>query len=206
MGLTLRRKRGSRPDLRRLIVEQIDCVIEGAEVSLAACSTEGARSKARQQMRSIEHAGDRCRKRVIERMGKSLTTHLEREDIFRASRSIDDVLDNLRDFVRELTLWNVPASSALIRAIEPVGASLRALRVGAAETDFGQARDKCLEGRKLAGTIRRQYQEGLAELFSGELTMDTIKTRESVRRLDVVGLRLMEAADAVLDGLVKRSL
>lgn len=206
MRFTVKRNTFKRPDLRSLIVEQIDCVLKGAEVALSACSGFGVKTKYRSQMRSIEHAGDRCRKRVIERMGTSLTTHLEREDIFRASRSIDDVLDNLRDFVRELVLWNVPASATLVRAIEPVSSSLRALKTGAAEPDFSLARDKCLEARKLAGTIRRQYQEGLAEIFDGELTMDTLKTRESVRRLDVIGLRLAEAADAVLDGLVKRSL
>ena len=34
-----------------------------------------------------------------------LVTPVDREDLFRLSRSIDDVLDNLRDFVREWDLY-----------------------------------------------------------------------------------------------------
>lgn len=36
--------------------------------------------------------------------------------------------------------------------------------------------------------------------------MDTLKTRELLRRLDVVGLRPAEGADALLDGLIKRAI
>ena len=42
-------------------------------------------------------------------------------------------------------------------------------------------------------------------LFAADdVTMDLIKRRELLRRLDVVGLRLIEAVDALSDGLLKR--
>jgi uncharacterized protein len=58
--------------------------------------------------------------------------------------------------------------------------------------------------KKSANEIRRLYDAELGRLFRGELTMDVIKVRELLRRLDVVGLRLNEAADVLSDAAVKR--
>jgi hypothetical protein len=44
----------------------------------------------------------------------------------------------------------------------------------------------------------------LAKLYAGELSVETLKARDLLRRLDVVGLRLNEAADFLLDASVKR--
>jgi hypothetical protein len=45
----------------------------------------------------------------------------------------------------------------------------------------------------------------LVDLFAADdVTMELIKRRELLRRLDVVGLRLIEAVDALSDGLLKR--
>jgi uncharacterized protein len=87
----------------------------------------------------VEHRGDRARGGFVH----ALAPPLDREDLFRVSRSVDDVLDNLRDFARELELFAVSDVAML-------------------------------------------------------------KRRELLRRLDVVGLRLGEAADALADGAVKR--
>ena len=56
-----------------------------------------------------------------------------------------------------------------------------------------------------AGQVRRLYQQKLAELLNEPLDNETLKRRELLRRLDVVGLRLGEAADALADGVLKRS-
>ena len=48
-----------------------------------------------------------------------LVAPIDREDLFRLSRSIDDVLDNLRDFVREwglLTLEDAHGFAGLLGA------------------------------------------------------------------------------------------
>lgn len=61
-----------------------------------------------------------------------------------------------------------------------------------------------LGARKEANQVRRMYQEGLASVVDNEITSEVIKRRELLRRLDVVGLRLGEAADALADGIMKR--
>ena len=61
-----------------------------------------------------------------------------------------------------------------------------------------------LASKKSANEIRRQYDVELARLFRGKLTIDVVKSRELLRRLDVVGLRLNEAADRLSDAAIKR--
>ncbi|MGW8557888.1 DUF47 domain-containing protein [Streptomyces tubercidicus] len=194
-----------RTRIRDLLVAQIDYAEQGADLAQRACAGATAAQPLRAAMSRIEHKGDAARAALIDRMAASLTTPLEREDLFRVSRSIDDVLDNLRDLVREVAVWEVHPSGTMAEAVEPVKTSLRSLSAAASEGDLQAARHRCLDARKAAGRLRRCYQEGLAEIFDQELTMETLKQREVMRRLDIIGLRLAEAADALLDGLVKRS-
>ncbi len=63
----------------------------------------------------------------------------------------------------------------------------------------GAARDAKHENR-----TRSAYHEEMARLLGGELTMRAIGDRELLRRLDVAGLRLGEAADALASGGLKR--
>src|SRR5690606_27562540 len=75
---------------------------------------------ARQRMREIEHRGDECRHTTVNRLSSAFANPIDREDLFRLSRSIDDVLDNLHDFVRELDLFAVqphPLLAGLLTAI-----------------------------------------------------------------------------------------
>ncbi len=44
----------------------------------------------------------------------------------------------------------------------------------------------------------------IAELLVGEVDVQMLRQRELLRRLDVVGLRFGEAADALADGSLKR--
>lgn len=77
------------------------------------------------------------------------------------------------------------------------------LAMAAEGTDM---RKYCLEASKESARVRRAYESGLATVYTGEITMDTLKTRDLLRRIDVIGLRLGESSDAILDGLVKRGL
>jgi hypothetical protein len=61
-----------------------------------------------------------------------------------------------------------------------------------------------LSSTRSANEIRRLYDVELGRLFRGKLTMEVMRSRELLRRLDVVGLRLNEAADRLSDAAVKR--
>lgn len=188
------------------IGDQLCATQAGAELVRQLVSGETDAATAREAMSEIEHRGDASRVRLVEELTRTLVTPIDREDLFRLSRSIDDVLDNLRDFVREMDLFAVGSIAAYVTAIQGVIDGVDALErsVGYLPKDCRGAAFSALAAKKSASSVRRAYQEGTAQLFTGEIDAGVIKKRELLRRLDIVGLRLGEAADALADGATKR--
>lgn len=203
----LARALNRRPDatLVDLLRRQVASAIEGVRVAREAVSGDLALERARADMARVEHEGDRRRSDAVTRLASAFANPIDREDLFRLSRSIDDILDNLQDFIRELALFDVepaPGQDAMLKAIG-VGLADLDEAIAAIARDPVQIRARSLAVRK--NEVRRLYQEAVAETLSGTIDASSLKNRELLRRLDVVGLRLGEAADALADGAVKRS-
>jgi uncharacterized protein Yka (UPF0111/DUF47 family) len=164
-------------------------------------------SAARQRMNEVEHDGDGSRGDLVAELSAALTTPIDREDLYRLSRSVDDVLDNLRDFVRETDLYGVAPDPDGTPLLEAVAEGLRTLdsAVDLMLDRPHEVTDASLLAHKQAGRVRQLYQTTMARLLDGDITNATLKQRELFRRLDVVGLRLAECADALSDAMLKRS-
>ena len=198
-----------RPDAELVgaLREQVAVTVEGVDLTLALVNGEVPIADARQRMREIEHRGDECRHTTVNRLSSAFANPIDREDLFRLSRSIDDVLDNLRDFVREWDLFDVSTKDPYIGLLDATARALEDLH-GAVQI-IGRDPKKltsrtALATKKSANEIRRLYDEELAKLFQRKLSMKVLKIRELLRRLDVVGLRLNEAADVLADAAIKR--
>ncbi|ABK53307.1 hypothetical protein Acel_1535 [Acidothermus cellulolyticus 11B] len=83
---------------------------------------------ARERMREIEHHGDQKRGELIAALASALTTPIDREDLFRFSRMVDDVLDGLRDFVRETDLYRLAGQESVTPVLDAVIEGLQTLR------------------------------------------------------------------------------
>lgn len=187
------------------LVGQLEATKEGAR--LAQQMVGGlARAEAHARMEKIEHDGDTERSRLVDVLSHSLATPIDREDLFRLSRSIDDVLDTLRDFVRESHLYRISDQSRFAPILESVIVGIDSLEtaVQALTEHPSSVTRSALDAKKAGGAIGRLYQYEIAHLFASEMTAERMKTRELVRRLEIVGLRLGEAADALADGAMKR--
>src|SRR5690348_5943603 len=190
-----------------LVVDQIGTASEGALLARRMVVGELTPANARAQMATVEHVGDQQRAALVAALSASLTTPIDREDLFRMSRYVDDVLDELRDFVRESDLYDLPDQStvapvldALVEGLETLSAALRLTveRKSAAAVTT-------IRSEESGNRVRQLYQLELAELFRKPLDVELMKRRELLRRIDVVGIRLGEAADALADGMMKRS-
>lgn len=192
-----------------LVARQIDATLEGAflvrDVVTSGEAIESA--SAREQMRVIEHKGDDQREQLVTELSRALVTPIDREDLFRLSRSIDDVLDNLRDFLREWDLYGMNSTGTFGSLLDAVIEGVTELRqaVSSLAIQPSKVAHGALASKKAGNKIRRLYQFEMARLFERELSMDVLKRRELLRRLDVVGLRLGEAADYLADASIKRS-
>lgn len=188
------------------LTAQLDATAKGVDLAADLASGRLAPHEARTGMAEIEHEGDRRRAALVAELSATLTTPIDREDVYRFSRSVDDVLDNLRDLVRETDLFGMPGDPADLPALDAVREGLAALREAVAHLvdDPRQVQARALAARKAAGRVRREYQTSVARLFRQELTADTLRRRELLRRLDVIGLRLNAAAADLSDALLKR--
>jgi hypothetical protein len=197
---------GGAPALIAILDRQLGEAITACELARSVSQGKIAVAEAHEQIAEIEHRGDTLRGKLVSQLTGVLVTPIDREDLFRLSRSIDDVLDNLRDFVREWDLYGIEASDAYVSLLDATASGLEDLRQ-AVQTITHDPRDtsqSALACKKSANEVRRQYDAEVGCLFHGELAMDVIKARELLRRLDVVGLRLNEAADVLADAAVKR--
>lgn len=192
-------------DVVDALLGQLQAVREGVELA-SRMVTGLARATARTRMEQLEHDGDDARARLVEVLSQSLATPIDREDLFRVSRSIDDVLDSLRDFVRESDLYHVTDQSRFVPILEVVGAGIDSLGTAVrALPGHPDALTKgALDAKKAGTAIGRLYQYGIADLFAGEMSAERMKTRELLRRLEIVGSHIATAADALADGAMKR--
>ncbi len=160
---------------------------------------------AHERMAAVERRGDTMRGELVARLSGVLVAPIDREDLFRLSRSIDDVLDNLRDFIREWDLYEIKAATSYLGLLDATAGGIADLQL-AVQAIANDPKDvkTALASKESAGEIRRLYDIELGRLFRGKLTMEVVKCRELLRRLDVVGLRLNEAADRLSDAAVKR--
>ncbi|AQZ71403.1 hypothetical protein BKM31_56955 [[Actinomadura] parvosata subsp. kistnae] len=193
--------------LTEALLGQLKATKEGAWLAMAMIGGEVGRTGAHEQMRAIEHLGDEERARLIDELKTALVTPIDREDLFRLSRSIDDVLDSLRDFVRESHLYRVPDQIRFTPMLDQVIVGIEALEEavrGLASRPSVVSHD-ALEAKKAGGAIRRMYQYEISRIFSDEkITANAMKERELVRRLEIVGVAIGDAADAIADGAMKR--
>ncbi len=196
--------------LERELVDRLHGQVEAAQrgVVLARSAAVGHADTVElsARMDAAEREGDDERAALVATLSAALMTPFDREDLFRVSRSIDDVLDNLRDFVRELALLGV-RDPGFVPILDAVDACLADLDTAVMRlvTDRPGLVGAALDASKTSNQVRKRYQEQLAALLdSPEVTPEVLKRRELLRRLDVVGLRLGEATDALADGAVKR--
>jgi len=133
-------------------------------------------------------------------------TPVDREDLFRLSRSIDDVLDNLRDFSRELELYRPPDVRSFLPLLHVIGGALDALHDSVRSLADGPDAivDAARRSDHAASAVRREFELAIARALDRASDEGALRERELLRRLDVVGLRLGEAADALGDGGLKR--
>ncbi|MER5323942.1 DUF47 domain-containing protein [Streptosporangium roseum] len=190
-----------------LVRRQVAVVRAGAVLARSTATGEIERSAARTRMAEVEHEGDAARAELVRVLRRVLATPVDREDLFRISRSVDDVLDHLRDYVRETDLFGPDDLGFAVEPLQAVIDGLDELENAVLKMieDPGSVTVAVLATRKACSRVRQLYQTRLTELFSGPLEMDTLRGRELLSRLDAVGRRLGEAADALADAMLKRS-
>lgn len=204
ISIRLRRKSESKKgSVQELLVRQVAVAQQALRLGSDVLSRVRDAQESRGKMRHIEHQGDDARINLSERVNVAVTVPLEREDLVRASRALDDITDTLRDMVREAAKWDLHTGSWSRGLLDPAHEALEGLQEAILATG-PQSRDAALRARSFSGQLRRNYQQGMTEVFRQELSMEMLKRIEILKRVDQVGLLLAATSDAIVDGVVKR--
>lgn len=188
------------------LIAQIDNAGRAIAVVLEAVRGEDL-SAVFEQLVEVEDHGDTLRDELIDLLARTLSAPIDREDLFRLSRSVDDVLDDLRDFARELHLYGTGDASRYAPLLEVLEQGIPELAHAVEQlvSDPPQVVQSARAAKKWSSAVRKRYQEQVAELLAGPVDAEMLRNRELLRRLDVVGLRLGTATDALADGSLKRT-
>lgn len=198
------RGRGSR-QLRGPLGAQMQAGVRIADVLLDAIAGRGLAGLDVDRIEAIEEEADHQRDEVLLRLSRLLSTPIDREDLFRLSRSLDDVVDNLRDFAIEVERYGVHDETLFTAPLEALRTGCRSLARALEKLDVDpETLAATARAAKHDNATRDAFHEQMERLLAGELTMDTLRDRELLRRLDVAGLRLGEAADILAGGALKR--
>jgi hypothetical protein len=201
------RRRGGDSDFLKLLAEQAQKTQEGLE-ALESYAKGGGPEEARRVVQ-LEREEDELRRVLIDELNRTFVTPIDREDIFKLSRAIDDVLDYAYSTVDEMTLLGVGPSlhvqkmaSVLREAAEELSLAVRYLKGRPAIANDHAVRAKTLENQ--AETL---YREALVDLFKQVSAVEDVvyilKMREVYRHLSNAADRGDEAANIIGDIVVK---
>ena len=195
-----------------MLLAAVDKASEGAALVERTASGDLTAAQAFDLMYDVEHQGDELRRQLVLLMNRSLITPIDREDLNRLSNSIDTVLDTLRDC---LSLWRefemgkspviLPVAVVIVQALFHFRAAIEIV-----VESPGSIASKSLDAKKAGiNPVRKTHDVQLAALYRMPISecSQTLKdqTRDLLRRLDVVGLRLTETANYLADAAVKRA-
>jgi predicted phosphate transport protein (TIGR00153 family) len=159
-------------------------------------------------MREHEHVGDTVTHRILRQLNTSFVTPFDREDIYRLSAALDDVVDAMEaaaDFIVLADIGTLPKAMAQQIAL---------LQRASAETADAMSRLATLknlepywiEVNRLENEADRVYRKLLSKLFSGDYdALQTMKLREVADELEAAADALEHVAHAVESIAVKES-
>lgn len=192
------------PDFHRLLNDQCSLVVDAMDVFVTFMET-GDAAKA-QEVRRLEHEGDKLKARNIDVLNRAFSTPFDREDIYRAIMSIDAVLNYAKTTVREMEILGVAPDTDMLDMARLLHQGSIALESGFAglKTSPSDAEQDATAVRKTERRTEKVYRRAIAKLFDPKHYIEelTLQRREPGSDLSVL-LDSMEQAEcrAIVTGL-----
>jgi predicted phosphate transport protein (TIGR00153 family) len=158
-----------------------------------------------QQIVDAEHEGDSARRLLIDDLNKTFITPIEREDIFSLSRTVDDILDITKSAVEEFSIYKLSPNDFLKSISCKIKESVEHLHqaISLLKEHPAVSIEKCTSAKDEVDEVEELYYKALAELAESEDVKYMFKMREIYKHLLQVSLRADDAANIILDIIVK---
>lgn len=154
--------------------QSADNLRDAANLYAQLAGTKSAQEMAtiREEIKKLEHIGDKLTHTIFEELNRSFITPFDREDIYSLTKSMDDVLD-LMDHVSDiLVLYQVPTlEDGMVmlldvtrRAINDIHKSVHSLR----NMNYDKIREQIISVHNLENEGDRLYRHFLGKLYAEE--------------------------------------
>ncbi|SDT73018.1 DUF47 domain-containing protein [Jiangella sp. DSM 45060] len=155
---------------------------DGVRLLSEALASDADRADLAVRLKEVEHQGDEHTHDIIRRVNSTFVTPFDREDIYRLSSALDDVLDDVDAALDLMVLYRVgelPSGvgdlvDVLARAAELTAEAMPRLRTPSELTDYW------IEVNRLENQADQDYRRLLARIFSGEYDALTVHKLKDV--------------------------
>ena len=122
-----------------------------------------------QQIKGLEHTGDRLTHEVVDLLNRTFVTPFDRDDMYRLSTALDDVCDHVDDAAEKVTGYGIhDVHPQAVEQARVIHRSATKLADAVACLDgFKDARRQLIELRELEDEGDRIARSAIAGLFSG---------------------------------------
>lgn len=169
--------------------------VEGAKLLARVCASGVDRRALTAPIRDLEHKGDDITHEVINRLNATFVTPFDREDIYKLTGELDDVMDLIEATADLLTLYGIEelpeetllAVDILVRACEAAALAMPKLK------SMKGLNEHWIEIDRLENEADQLYRKTVARLFDGSYDALT------VMKLKDVADQIEAAVDAIED-------
>ena len=210
------------PDFYGLIGAQAEQVCQSMDVFVKFMETGDM--EIGNEVRAKEKEGDELKAKHMEILNHAFATPMDREDIYRAIVTIDEILNYAKTTVREIEALGIQPDHHMSLMTQALRNGCFALRDGYAKLSSqpAEAEAHATAARKAERTIEKLYRAALAQLFNAERQVEALsqkaenaevqamtyvievfKRREVYRHLSNAADRLAHAASVLRDIVVQ---
>jgi hypothetical protein len=186
-----------------------DNLLDGAHaLDALVTGTKAERDGRAKELRDLEHRGDDRTHDILREVNSTFVTPFDREDIYRLTSRLDDVMDFFEAAGDLIVLYDIdvlPLEMHHLTEILVRGAELTALAMPRLKS-LTNLSDYWIEINRLENDADKLYRRFLARLFSGEYdALTVLKLKEVAEQLEGAADALENVANTVETIAVKES-
>lgn len=186
-----------------LLTEQARLMTKGMKLLNEYCITHDE-SVADDVIRT-ETEGDMVRRVLIDELNRTFITPIDREDLFRFSSQLDEILDYAKTSVDEIRFFNVIPDKEMCAVTETLLDMCEHIIVAVENVEKHKSisRDEAIYVKRMENKVGDMTTRALADLFDHDDFKRIFKYREIYRHLNQTADISDLAMDSLLDIMVK---
>ncbi len=197
-------RKNKEPDFFELLTKQAELINKGIRLLNEYCMTHD--EAVADAVVKAEDDGDMVRRVLVDDMNKTFITPFDREDLFKLSAKLDEVLDYAKTSVDEIRLFKITPDDEMTEittALHEMSEHI-ILAVSNIERHEAIARDEAIYVKRMENKVGDLTVQALEKLFDTADFRSIFKYREIYRHLNQTADIADEAMDCLLKILVKK--